>query len=117
MTTEQINMFFCEYCKTEFKTKLILNHHQNTAKYCLIIQGKVQKEDFKCELCNKNISSKQKLENHKKICSKEYKCDLCNRILSSKQKLENHKSICVKKKEFNKIKKELESKIKMIMND
>jgi hypothetical protein len=59
----------CEYCKTEFKNKSSLKYHQQNAKYCLEIQGKKQ-DKFICNLCEKVLSSKQKLEQHQNICIK-----------------------------------------------
>ena len=32
----------CEHCNANFKTKSALNNHKNKAKYCLIIQGKIE---------------------------------------------------------------------------
>ena len=90
----------CEYCNTEFKTTSALNNHKNKAKYCLIIQGKIEpkEEVFKCNLCEKILSSKQMLELHKKKCDgkkdEQFKCEFCHKILSSKQKLEIHKKKC-----------------------
>ena len=92
----------CEYCKSEFKTKSALNNHKNKAKYCLILQGKIEPKDeiFKCNLCEKILSTKQYLELHKQKCKgkkekmEEFKCDYCNKILSSKQYLESHMKKC-----------------------
>ena len=101
----------CEYCNSEFKTKSALNNHKNKAKYCLILQGKIEpkEEVFKCNLCDKILSTKQKLELHKEKCEgkkeklEEFKCDYCNKILSSKQYLESHIKKCeiiIEKEEF-----------------
>jgi hypothetical protein len=57
----------CEYCNYQFKNKSSLNYHQKNTKYCLEIQGKSQ-SNFKCDTCNKFLSSKNKLESHKNIC-------------------------------------------------
>jgi hypothetical protein len=92
----------CEYCNTEFKTNSALNTHKIKAKYCLIIQGKIKPKEkvFKCNLCNKLLSTKQKLELHKEKCEgkkekvEEFKCNYCNKILSSKQYLEIHCKKC-----------------------
>jgi hypothetical protein len=92
----------CEYCNTEFKTKSALNNHKNKAKYCLIIQGKIKpkNEIFKCNFCEKILSTKQYLELHMEKCEgkkekiEEFKCDYCNKILSSKQYLESHSKKC-----------------------
>ena len=48
----------CEYCNTDFKTQSALNNHKNKAKYCLVIQGKLENEEkeiFKCNICKKNF--------------------------------------------------------------
>ena len=76
---------FCEYCNTSFKTTSALNNHKNKAKYCLSIQGKIElkKEVFKCNLCEKILSTKQILEIHKEKCKgkkeklEEFKCKYC----------------------------------------
>ena len=92
----------CEYCNGEFANKSILNTHKNKAKYCLVIQGKInnKKQIFNCEYCNKVLSSKQYLNIHLKKCEKVqekvetiFKCEYCNKVLSTKQMLKNHNSI------------------------
>jgi hypothetical protein len=94
---------FCEYCNTQFKSTSALNNHKNKAKYCLVIQGKIEErkeEIFKCNLCDKILSNKQNLEVHKQKCKgkkckiEEFKCDYCNKILSSKQYLQSHIKKC-----------------------
>jgi beta-xylosidase len=92
----------CEYCNSEFKSTSALNNHKNKAKYCLLIQGKLEHKEkvYKCERCEKILSSKQYLELHKQKCEgkkekiEEFKCEYCNKILSSKQYLENHIKKC-----------------------
>lgn len=98
---------FCEYCQSEFKTKSALNNHKNNAKYCLILQKKIEQkeESFKCNLCQKILSSKRNLEIHKEKCKGKiqeiFQCKFCNKILSSKQNLKIHSKKCeiVEKKE------------------
>jgi hypothetical protein len=112
----------CEYCKSEFKTKSALNNHKNKAKYCLILQGKIEpkEEVFKCNLCDKLLSTKQNLEFHKEKCEgkkekiEEFQCDYCNKILSSRQGRWRHEQKCkIKnnnidiKQELDKVKQEL----------
>ena len=102
-------MIQCQYCKSDFGNKSSLNSHQKRAKYCLIKQGKFnnekKSEDFKCGLCNKNLSTKQTLDIHKNICSKkiqkedEFKCEYCDKFLSTKHILNSHIIICDKKKD------------------
>jgi hypothetical protein len=92
----------CKYCNNQFKNKYALTSHQNKAKYCLIIQGKINKTEgiFKCDICNKILSTKQYLEIHKEKCNgkkqKQYifTCDYCNNTFSSKQYLELHSKKC-----------------------
>ena len=43
-----MNNYNCEYCDNVFKTIKILNHHQKTAKFCLI----KQKKQIICDYCN-----------------------------------------------------------------
>jgi len=117
----------CEYCNTTFKTKSALNNHKIKAKYCLILQGKIEpskEEIFKCNLCNKILSSKQYLELHKDKCEGKkhkidvFKCKHCDKILSTKQMLENHNNICSIKKEKDQTeyKEKLEKEIKEYKN-
>ena len=108
----------CEYCNTVFKTISSLNSHKNKAKYCLLIQGKIEpepepeqvKQIFKCSKCEKILSSKQYLEIHFSKCKEEHKCIYCNKILSTNQLLSNHLLVCLVKKD-----KELSEKDKIIV--
>jgi hypothetical protein len=90
----------CEYCNKEFKSKSSLNNHKNKAKYCLVIQGKLEQKEiiFKCDFCEKVLSSKRNLEIHKEKCrgKKEdiFQCEYCKKILSSKQNLDIHIKKC-----------------------
>ena len=81
---------FCEYCNTEFKTKSALNNHKNKAKYCLIIQGKIEpkEEVFKCNICEKSFGH---LKSHVKIVhgnNERFQCNLCENSISSEYNLE-----------------------------
>jgi len=60
-------MYNCEYCKTVFKSISSLNLHKKRAKYCLNIQNK-NIEDFICEYCGNNFTSKQNVNKHMIIC-------------------------------------------------
>ena len=120
----------CEFCNTSFTKISTLNNHKNKAKYCLIIQGKIKPTieskiiEFKCNICNKVLSSKQYLETHQEKCKNKIvkkelilECEYCNKILSTKQMLENHKNICIKKKdvELKELKDKLKDKDKLIV--
>ena len=119
-----MNNLICEYCNTKFINISSLNNHQKQAKYCLIIQGKLEKEnkekedkEFKCHQCKKILSSNQNLKNHVKKCIivkeetkvtkvikekqdlKEFKCEFCEKVLSTKKNLLLHLDICNYKKD------------------
>jgi len=63
----------CEFCKNSFVTKSALLHHQQSAKYCLKIQG-IQTTKYVCSNCNKSLSDKRMLDTH------EEKCGLSDRV-------------------------------------
>lgn len=99
-------MIKCVYCETDMKNLSVLNNHQKKAKYCLIIQGKLEEKntEFKCSTCDKILSTKQSLQGHIKICCKNKKkdkltCEYCNTALSTKYILNTHFNICNKKKD------------------
>jgi hypothetical protein len=105
----------CIYCNTNFLSNSSLNNHQKKAKYCLILQGKIEikEKDLKCQFCYKILSSKKNLENHIKKCEivvDDFKCNFCSKILSSKQKLEYHINIC-KNKQLIEKDQEIEQKL------
>ncbi len=52
----------CDYCKKTYKTTSSFNLHQRTSKSCLAIQGK--QSMFLCSFCNKQSSSKSRLQEH-----------------------------------------------------
>jgi hypothetical protein len=69
--------------------------------------------NFTCEYCNKNFSTKYTLNNHRKTAKscnnnsgkKSYDCEYCKKIFSSTNGLQYHVSICdVKKEKDNEIK-------------
>ena len=77
----------CDYCQKEFINIYILKNHQKTAKYCLVLQGKINKKELKCEICEKILSSKQNFDNHTIKCKLKkniFNCQYCDKILSSK---------------------------------
>jgi len=72
-------LLICEFCKKTFKTVSAFNVHQKNAKYCLIIQGKMQPVNtvviFDCKYCEKVLTSKQILNTHQLICEVKIKQD------------------------------------------
>jgi hypothetical protein len=95
----------CEYCNTDFKTLSSLNLHKKKAIYCLKIQGKIPLnnilESFKCEFCNKMLTSKRNLDNH-----------VCNIIELKKNIIELKENISQLKKDRDKCIKESQIQIK-----
>jgi DNA repair exonuclease SbcCD ATPase subunit len=81
----------CQYCKTIFKSTSALKNHINKARYCIVIQEKLAKKE-------------------KKI----YKCEYCDKILSTKQSLTKHKETCCKKKDKDDEIKDKENKDKLL---
>jgi len=58
-------------------------------------KSKIKKKHFKCEICNKILSSKRNLEWHiYNICKFEHKCDKCTKKFNSKNYLNRHMKIC-----------------------
>ena len=96
----------CQFCNNKFSCKTSLKTHQDTAKYCLNLQG-VETKRFVCECCKKNFSTKYRLETHyqscekykKKIIEKEFEIER-NRLLekiSDMDKVIVEKNICILK--------------------
>jgi hypothetical protein len=84
----------CQHCNKSFVTAKTLSTHQNTAKFCLKIQGKIEtdfkiEEDFTCEMCDKVLSNKQSLNNHQTKCIIKNKILIIQKITDLKK--ENHK--------------------------
>jgi hypothetical protein len=61
------DLYLCEFCNKNFKSKSNLNNHQKNTKYCLEIQQK-ENNNFNCLKCHKKFTSKNWLENHIKKC-------------------------------------------------
>jgi hypothetical protein len=65
----------CQYCNKTYSTMGNLVHHKKTAKYCLILQNKLEKkiESFDCSICQKPFTSKFNLSRHTTICTRKEK--------------------------------------------
>jgi hypothetical protein len=76
--------------------KININQYIDELKEIKIINNikKVKKYTYKCEKCNKILSSSTNYKKHIKneICARqhEYKCEKCNKILINKQTLKYH---------------------------
>lgn len=82
----------CEYCGKTFANKYILKNHQQRAKKCLEIQGKIKNNDniFECQYCNKKLQYKYSLKKHLTICASrinETKQTELNQITNRNKKL------------------------------
>ena len=66
-------MTVCDFCNTELSSISALNKHKRTSKYCIKIQEEKSdnvsdKQLFKCEHCDKELTSNYRLQSHLKIC-------------------------------------------------
>jgi len=96
----------CTFCKKSFSTKGSLEKHQQTAKFCLKIQGRTLESSFKCENCNKIFTQKTSLYDHFPTCKERHK-----KILEEKE--DEHSSIVKRlENEIAKIKRLEKDKLK-----
>ena len=58
----------CQYCDKKFVNKYVLKKHQNTAKYCLKIQGKDIEQEYYCDGCKNFFSRKDNFVRHRDNC-------------------------------------------------
>lgn len=61
-------MLACEFCKKTYKNKYTLKNHQTKTKRCLAIQNKIIRNNLVCKDCQNELTTKQNLIRHKKIC-------------------------------------------------
>lgn len=59
----------CQYCQKILSSKSSLLLHQRKTKYCLKIQGKLEKGEFNCEYCGQDFTYKSALQMHYQSCS------------------------------------------------
>ena len=80
----------CQYCKKMFSTKSILKTHQNTAKFCLKLQGNLPDtlNMYVCTYCNESKTTKHSLGIHMNTCSANSE-KVRNLIASYMTKIEN----------------------------
>jgi KilA-N domain/Meiotically up-regulated gene 113/Zinc finger, C2H2 type len=102
----------CEFCKKNFSSKSNLYTHQNTAKYCLELQGSCSEKEFKCDFCNKQYAQKKGLLLHVSSCKereKKVQTDKDNEQSKLIKKLESE-IIRLKRTEKENIKNVIEEK-------
>ena len=44
----------CQYCKSSFLSKAVLNNHQKTAKYCILLRNAQTTIEYECKKCKLN---------------------------------------------------------------
>jgi len=102
----------CEYCNNEFDNNSSLFKHKRIAKYCLILQGKIEDTRTKKKA---EKEEKEKIEKEKKEKEKDqnrenkFRCEYCNVRLTSRINYCGHVDICLVK-----YKKIIEEKDKII---
>ena len=90
----------CNFCNKIFCSKSSLTVHQNTTKYCLKLQGKIEEEyNFICEYCSKKFTVKSNLLTHYSVCKEK---EINDNLEKLEEKLQ---------KEFKHILKEKEDEI------
>ena len=92
-------MFMCMLCNKNFKQESHLVRH--ISFHCN--KEETNKKKYKCNLCLINVSRKDILMRHKKICQnkKNYQCDICFINVSRKDALKRHKKLCKNKEQKN----------------
>ena len=95
----------CKYCNAELKSISELNNHTKNDEYCIqkqydfkfVLECKNNKI-FQCKTCDKQLSTKQSLQRHLKICKdKLLQCEFCEESLSGQNNLIIHLSRCYKR--------------------
>ena len=101
----------CNFCNKIFSSKSSLTVHQNTTKYCLKLQGKIEEDgNFTCEHCNKKFTVKSNLLTHYAACKEKEINDNLEKLEEQLRK-EFNKEQEQLQKEFNHTLKEKEDEI------
>ena len=74
--------FPCKNCPSKFKARRILQQHQKA------VHSQTY-ESFTCEICQKQMSSKSKLEMHQNVHKEKVMCEQCN-IVVQQNRLRRH---------------------------
>ena len=79
----------CTFCNKDFFEKCNLTKHQKTSKYCIKIQKTLNKyndiehDEYKCDFCQKNVTTYDSLKKHFLICKAQKKKDEENNDLNN----------------------------------
>ena len=122
----------CQFCNKEFSSKISLYQHQQKAKYCLTLQG-VTNLNYKCDYCEKSLSTRERLNTHIYVCKNKQKKDevdkenaitfeyknnikeLQNEILNCQHKLQEKNEYIAKLEiKIEKMEAKLESKLEKL---
>ena len=116
-------MNICKYCNSNFKKVSSLNYHQKNVRYCLIKQGKIediQIEDnqiiiYKCNFCDKILSTKHTFNSHLLICKNKQNKESLQLLSNEHIKISEYKEQITEYKEqiteYKEQIKELQNKI------
>jgi hypothetical protein len=84
----------CVYCQKKVSSIYVLKTHQRTAKSCLMIQEKkgliVNKVCFPCTFCDKELTTKTRLDTHLSVCKQKPNESVANSLLSIEKKIDLH---------------------------
>jgi hypothetical protein len=93
----------CQFCKKTYSNIYTLKNHQTLTRTCLLIQkelgNKVEPKIFECSFCNKNLSTKARLDSHYMICKIKKECDTKKEI----EKAVEEKTKQIIKDEFDEV--------------
>jgi len=79
--------YACHFCSKIFSSKSNLNTHMRTAKYCLDTRkNNAPIEFFICDKCDKNFTTKQKMQSHQEKCECT-KCFSCKKLRDENEEL------------------------------
>ena len=101
----------CEFCHKIFSTKTVLLTHKKSAKYCLSLQGKENK-DFECQYCDRTFTLEHVLKEHLHSCKKKNKKEKDDKEAQLIEKYEEKEKQLIEKLE-DKEKQILELKAKL----
>jgi len=109
-------VYKCQICKNNFKTEPELNIHQqkNHQEYYRMrqISKQAKLEEFKCKICEKQFTRKQRLQQHMFMHTGDhpFKCEVCKQGFSDASKMKKHM------KSHDKLKVELDTNTPALLN-